>query len=99
MSENRQYTVTLPAERAEALESRVQAGVYSDINDAINKSLDRELGVEGHHGDVPAALKEDIKERIVELDQLPEGHPSRSRTLEDLHQAMQQTRAAARRVA
>lgn len=99
MEASRQYTVTLPAERAEALESRVRAGIYSDINDAINRSLDKELGVEESSTDLPAALKEDIEERIAELDRLPEDHPSRTRTLEDLHQAMQQTRAAARRAA
>ncbi len=57
------------------LETRVQVGIYADINDAINKSLDRELGVEGHPADVPAALKEDIKDQIMELDQLPEATP------------------------
>ncbi|WP_300345303.1 hypothetical protein [Nesterenkonia sp.] len=99
MASNRQYTVTLPVEQAEALESRVRAGMYSDISDAISKSLDRELGAEGQPEGLPAALQEDIKGRIAELDRLPEDHPSRNRTLEDLHQAMQHTRAASRRVA
>lgn len=90
--------MTLPAERAEALESRVQAGIYSDINGAITRSLDKELGVEEHPSDLPAAAKDDLKERIAELDQRPHDHSSRTRSLEDLHQAMQHTRASTRGV-
>ncbi|WP_150460076.1 hypothetical protein [Nesterenkonia ebinurensis] len=72
MTARRQYSVTLSAEVAEALEECVRAGVYADINDAISQSVDHELEEAGDTPGFTRFVEVEVHAAAQELDEDPD---------------------------